>query len=215
MPYLSSLSPSISKEMSTTMHYHTTLIATWKSGSTYAISLSITREEARTESEKNAGLTVGWSLNPSNDVEKHSYKIKYIGADSSGNPVEKTIGENALSNAVQVRLNDVAGEDGWAYRTTEILNTEITVHPTKGKVTALYNATVDNRSISGSIDKVSFWAPNEDLDKVPLLPGPPNVLVRTGGEWKRAKDIWIYRNKAWRIIPSGHLNVYTNGKWTK
>lgn len=212
MPYLASVRRSDSVQMSTSMHYRTTLTATWVSGSTYKLSFSITREEERNQSEKESGTEIGWD-----QTYNHWYRILYIQED--GNIYDS--GEISLNGTpIQVKLNDVEGEEGWTYRTATIPlrsdHSTITVSSTNGKVIALYRAIVDNRQFEGgTVDYPEFWTPGNDISKAELLPGGPNVLVRSGGEWKRAKDIWVYRNKAWRIVPSGHLNVYTGGQWKK
>lgn len=199
MPYLKTVSPSLTNQMSTSIHYHTTLTATWKSDYVYDVVLSITREEAGNPTE------AGWNVT-------NSHKYRFIYYDKNGNLVDTGRVSLAGKN-VKVTPTLIEGVKGWPSRTAEIYTWTIETHPTKRYCIAEYYAELDNTKYGGTYEQVSFWAPSSNIANAPLLPDGPNVYVRSGGNWKQAKDIYIYKDGEWVMVPTGDMNVRKSGTW--
>lgn len=200
MPYLTTVSPSTTMQVSTGIHYHTTLTAVWKSDYVYDVTLSITREENSSQG------TVAWNV-----TNSHGYRLKYY--DTSGNLVDT--GNTSLAGTnVKIVVNGVEGAAGWPDRTATIITWQnLAVHSTKRRVVAQYYATLDNTSLGGTYETLSFWSPSENIDSAPLLPDGPNVYVRSSGAWKRAKDIYVYKNGVWTMAPNGDMCVRSGSTW--
>lgn len=105
------------------------------------------------------------------------------------------------------------GPAGYKDRSAVIKTWTIETHHTNRRVIAQYYATLDNTSLGGSIESKSFWAPSSNINDAPILPDGPNVYVRSNGAWVRAKDIWVYKDGAWQMVPSGDMNVHTGNTW--
>lgn len=197
MPYLTSVSPSTTTQMTTNIHYHTQLEAVWKSDYVYDVTLKLIREE-------NTG-TVGWNV-----TNSHGFRLIYI--DKNGN-VADTGNQSLAGTNVKIVPGGVAGEAGYKDRTAIIKTWTIETHAVNRRVTAQYYATLNNTSLGGSVESVSFWAPSPNINNAPILPDGSNVYVRKGGAWVRAKDIWIYKNGLWTQVPSGDMQVRIGNTW--
>ena len=207
MPYLSTSSPSIANTMSTRMHYHTTLTATWISDYVYELAFKIIREEAQTASEKANNKKEGWHVERS-----HKYRLIYY--DKNENLVDS--GEVSLyGTTVSVPLVGPEGEAGWNVRCGTIFEKTIETckNPAKRKVIAMYTGTVDNTPYGGTIETPVFWSPSSNIAESTTLPDGPNVYVRRNGAWVRAKDIYVRSGGQWVMVPSGDMNVRTNSQW--
>lgn len=198
MPKLTSVSPSISAVMSTGYKYHTTLTATWISDYVYDIVLSITRESNEGDN--------GWDVKMS-----HGYRLIYYQKDGTLYDSGKV---SLYGTPIQTGTAGAAGESGWVNRTATIFSKRIETHPTNRHCIAEYYATLDNSKYGGSSsENKDFWAPSSKISEAPLLPDGPNTYVYSNGKWVRAKDIFVYSGGAWKMVPSGDLNVYSNKQW--
>lgn len=197
MPYLTSVSPSTTTQMTTDIHYHTQLEAVWKSDYVYDVTLKLIREE-------NTG-TVGWNV-----TNSHGFRLIYI--DKNGN-VADTGNQSLAGTNVKIVPGGVEGEAGYKDRTAIIKTWTIETHAVNRRVTAQYYATLDNTSLGGSVESVSFWSPSSDINNAPILPDGPNVYVRKGGAWVRAKDIWVLKGGVWKMAPTGDIQVRIGNAW--
>lgn len=197
MPYLTSVSPSTTTQMTTDIHYHTLLEAAWKSDYVYDVTLKLIREE-------NTG-TVGWDVTTS-----HGFRLIYI--DKNGN-IADTGNQSLAGTNIKIVPGGVEGEAGYKDRTAIIKTWTIETHAVNRRVTAQYYATLDNTSLGGSVESVSFWSPSSDINNAPILPDGPNVYVRKGGAWVRAKDIWVLKGGVWKMAPTGDIQVRIGNAW--
>ena len=198
MPYLSAVGQSISATMSTGYLYHTTLTATWVSDYVYDLVFSITRES-------NQGAN-GWRVQ-----NTHGYRLMYYGPDGN---IQDTGKVSLAGTLIQTGTAGASGPAGWADRTVVIFTRRITTHPTNRRVIASYYATLNNSAYGGSANEYKeFWSPSSDINAAEILPDGPNTYIYTGGQWKRAKDIWVYTNSGWQMVRTGDLNVYTGNQW--
>lgn len=207
MPYLSISSPSIANTMSTRMHYHTTLIATWISDYAYKLVFKIIREEAQTAYEKEHNINEGWHVERS-----HKYRLIYY--DKNENLVDS--GEVSLyGTTVSVPLVGPEGEAGWNVRCGTIFEKTIETckNPAKRKVIAMYTGTVNNTSHGGTIETPVFWSPSSNIAEAPTLLDGPNTYIRRNGAWTRARDIFVRSGGQWVMVPSGDMNIRNNSQW--
>nr|DAT84543.1 MAG TPA: hypothetical protein [Caudoviricetes sp.] len=207
MPYLSVSSPSIANTMSTRMHYHTTLTATWISDYVYKLVFKIIREEAQTADEAANNVKEGWHV-------ERSHKYRFIYYNKNENLVDS--GEVSLyGTTVSVPLIGPAGKAGWSVRCGTVFEKTIETckNPAKRKVIAMYTGTVDNTSKGGTIETPVFWSPSSNIAEAPTLLDGPNTYVRRNGVWTRAKDIFVRSGGQWVMVPTGDMSIRTGNTW--